>query len=451
MTAPLTPSGLTGRRTFIKTAAVAGVTLAGWRPTLGRGRALAKLNVASIGVGGMGASDLAQISSHPEVFMVGLCDIDGKNLRSASLKHKDAETFSDYRELFDKLGDRVDAVSITIPDHMHAAVAMMAMNKDKHVYVQKPLAWSVHENRALAAAAAAKPHLATQMGTQNASREMKQRCMRFVREGNLGKIKSVHGSTDRPIWPQGNPRPQGSDPVPSNVNWDVWLGVAPVRPFKNGAYHAFNWRGVRDFGCGALGDMACHSLDTAFQPLELRDPISVICESSDGTDDQFPSKEVVTMVLPGNKFTGGEPIEFTWHDGRTKPSNSSLGLPPEFDLPFNTVVIVGENGTLLVPEGGDGWTLFRDGKKQEFEMPEARGGNHWHLWVDHARGSDFKSLTPLQYGGAVSETLALGALASRFPGEKLEWDAAAMKFTNKPEANQYLTRTYRDGFQVAGL
>ena len=189
MTAPLHSDLTTGRRTFIKTAAVAGVALAGWKPTLGRGGVLQKLNVASIGVGGMGSTDLAQIASHPEVVVVGLCDTDANNLGKAGGLHPDAKRFADGREMFAKMGDEFDAVSITTPDHMHAIYAMMAMNGGKHVYCQKPLAWSVHENRALAKAAAANPSLATQMGTQNASRPMKQRCMKFVRDGNLGKIR----------------------------------------------------------------------------------------------------------------------------------------------------------------------------------------------------------------------------------------------------------------------
>ena len=451
MTAPLHTDALAGRRTFIKTAAAAGVVLAGWKPTLGRGGVLQKMNVASIGVGGMGASDLAQISSHPEVVVVGLCDTDANNLGKAGDLHPDAKRFADGREMFASMGDKFDAVSITTPDHMHAIYAMMAMNEGKHVYCQKPLAWSVHENRALAKAAAANPGLATQMGTQNASRPMKQRCMKFVRDGNLGKIKEIHAWSDRPIWPQGNPRPTGSDPVPESLSWDLWLGVAPDRPYKNGAYHGFNWRGVRDFGCGALGDMACHIVDAAFQPLELGDPTTVICEATDCTDDQYPSKEVVRMQIEGNRFSEGDPIPFTWYDGKMLPEPSAIGLPADYQMPQNVVVIIGEKGSLLVPQGGDGYAYFRRGMERPMEMPEARGGSHWHLWVDRARGGDMACLTPIEYGGRISETLAIGALASRYPNEKLEWDAAGMKFVGKPDADKYLTRVYRDGWQVKGL
>lgn len=442
-----------GRRTFIRSAAAAGVVLAGWKPTLGRGRSLEKFQVASIGVGGMGEVDVREISSHPAVVMVGLCDTDSNNLGRASDKHPAAKTYADFREMIVELGDGVDGVSITTPDHMHAAMAMTALNADKHVYCQKPLAWSIHENRVLAQAAAAKPHIATQMGTQNASRVMKQRCMKAVSDGICGKVKAIHAWTDRPSgwWPQGNPRPEGSDAVPENLSWDLWLGVAPERPYKDNAYHNFRWRGVRDFGCGALGDMACHMTDAAFQPLDLGNPKTVICIADDGTSDQFPSKERVRMVLPGNKHSNGEDIVFNWYDGKTQPAPESLGLPEDLEMPYNVVVIEGERGSLMVPETGSGWGFFRKGMQRPMTLPEARGGNHWHLWVDRAMGQGEPCLSPFQYGGKVTETLAIGAVASRFPNETLAWDAESMKFTNKPAANAYVKRTYRDGWQVEGL
>ncbi|MDA1025100.1 MAG: Gfo/Idh/MocA family oxidoreductase, partial [Planctomycetota bacterium] len=226
-------NGSFGRRTFIKSAAAAGVILVGWKPTLGRGGVLQKTNVASVGVGGMGASDLGEISAHPEVAMVALCDVDRNNLKSAADKHQGAKTFVDFREMFDSMGDQIDAVSVTTPDHMHAIIAMMALNQNKHVYCQKPLAHSVHECRALRNTAMAKPELATQMGTQNASRVMKQRCMQGLRDEICGQIKEIHAWTDRPNgwWPQGNPRTPGSNPVPSQLEWDLWLGTAPARPY----------------------------------------------------------------------------------------------------------------------------------------------------------------------------------------------------------------------------
>ncbi|MEE2971805.1 MAG: hypothetical protein VX672_01645, partial [Planctomycetota bacterium] len=269
--------------------------------------------------------------------------------------------------------------------------------------------------------------------------------------GNLGKIQAVHAWSDRPIWPQGRNRPEGSDRIPKSLSWDLWLGVAPERPYKNGAYHAFAWRGVRDFGCGALGDMACHIVDAAFQPLDLGDPTTVICEATDATGDQYPSREIVKMVLKGNQHSEGEPIPFTWYDGKLLPEASAIGLPADYQLPQNVVVIVGEKGSLLVPQGGDGYAYFRRGRERPMEMPKARGGNHWHLWVDRARGGDLPCLTPIEYGGRISETLAIGGIASAFPNETLEWDAGGMSFRGKPEATAMVKRTPRKGWEVAGL
>ena len=197
--------------------------------------------------------------------------------------------------------------------------------------------------------------------------------------------------------------------------------------------------------------MACHIVDAAFQPLELGDPTTVVCEATDATDDQYPSKEVVKMSLKGNRFSEGDPIPFTWYDGKVLPEPSALGLPSDFQLPQNVVVIIGERGTLMVPQGGDGYAYFRKGMQRSMDMPAAAGGNHWHLWVDRARGGERPCLTPIEYGGRVSETLAIGGVASRYPNEKLTWDAEGMRFVEKPEAAPYLTRKYRDGWQVEGL
>ena len=443
------------RRTFIRTSAAASATLMTWRPTLGRGGALEKLNVASVGVGGMGRSDLGQVASHSDTVIVALCDVDRNNLNAAATAHPNATTFVDYREMFDAMGDKIDAVTVTTPDHMHAPIAMMALNNNKHVYCQKPLAHSISECRALRNAAAARPNLATQMGTQNASLTNKRRAMEALRQGVCGRVIEIRALTDRPgvderpWWPQGQPRPVGSDPVPEHLEWDLWLGTAEARPYKKDTYHPFKWRGFRDFGVGALGDMACHIVDAPFQVYELGDPISVKCEAVETSDDMFPRREVVKMILPGVEASGGENIPFTWYDGGLKPQASEVGMPADFNVPYNVVMIVGEKGTLMIPITGDGTKYFRKGMERPLELPAYKGRNHWHHWVDAARGGE-RNWTPFEYAGRVSETLAVGAVASRFPNETLEWDAKEMTFTNKPEANQYVTPGYREGWATEG-
>jgi predicted dehydrogenase len=440
------------RRSFIKTSAVAGTTLLTWRPTLGQGRSLEKINVAAVGVGGQGHSDLGQIAGHADTVIVALCDVDTNSLGAAASQHGNATQFTDFREMFDTMGDKIDAVIVSTPDHMHAPIAMTALNNNKNVYCQKPLAHSISECRALRAAANAKPNLITQMGTQNTAKMMKRRAMKALEEGVVGRVVQLQALTDRAKgwWPQGNPRPEGSDPVPSNLEWDLWLGVAPERPYKKDTYAPFKWRGFRDFGVGAIGDMGCHIMDAPFQTYGLGDPKSVRCETVSNSQDEYPLQEVVKMVLPGVDASGGEDIPFTWFDGGLKPNPSELGLPADFNIPFNVVIVVGEKGTMMIPIPGDGTKFFRKGKERSLELPKAPNKNHWHMWVDAIQGKD-TNYTPFDYAGRVSETLAIGAVASNFPNETLEWDAKAMKFTNKPEAAKFVTREYREGWNFKNL
>ncbi len=440
------------RRTFIKTSAVAGAALATWRPTFGGGGFLEKLNFASVGVSGMGETDLSQVAAHSDTVVVALCDVDRNRLTAANNMYTGSEAFVDYREMFDKMGDKIDAVTITTPDHMHAAVCMTALNSNKHVYCQKPLAHSIHECRAIRKAAASKPNLATQMGTQNASLEMKQRAMQALRDGMCGRVVQIVALTDRAKgwWPQGEPRPTGSDPVPEHIEWDLWLGVAEKRPYMDNTYHPFKWRGFHDFGVGALGDMGCHIVDAPFQVYGLGDPLDVKCVPTKTSDDMFPLQEVVTMTLPGVKASEGENIPFTWYAGGLKPQASALGLEEGTKIEPNTVIVVGEKATMIIPITGSGTQYFRKGKLREMELPAHEGKNHWHHWVDAARGGD-PCWTPFDYATRVTETLAIGAVASRYPGETLKWDAKNMAFTNKPEANELVTRTYRTGWEVENL
>lgn len=260
-----------------------------------------KLAIAKIACGGMGETDLGQLAAHKDVVIVGLCDIDrgildrvGKDDKGND-RLKDVAKFQDWREMLSKLGGQIDAVSVSTPDHSHAIASMAALDMGKHVYTQKPLARSAGENRKLAAAAAAKPSLMTQMGTQRSATPERRLAYQLVREGAIGKIRAMHAWTDRPAgwWPSGKARPEGSDPIPNEVAWDLWLGPAPKRPYKKDSYHPFNWRGTRDFGTGAFGDMACHILDMPYYALGLGSPTTVTCDAPDSTEDQLDRKSVV--------------------------------------------------------------------------------------------------------------------------------------------------------------
>lgn len=447
MTTPL------DRRRFVQTSLAATAAALAWRPTFASARSLQKLRVGSIGVGGMGAYDVPQIASHPDVEMAAICDIDMKALNAMGEKFPKAARFTDWREMLATMGDAVDAVSITTPDHMHAPITMRALDARKHVYCQKPLTHSVNEGRAIVLKTVQNPGLATQMGTQVASYDHKRQAMELLRDQRIvGQVKAIHGWTDRPVgfWPQGRPRPTGASPIPNDVAWYNWLGVAPDRPYLSKVYHPFAWRGFRDFGCGALGDMACHIIDTPLQAMNLLVATDVTVECTDSTDDMFPSKEVVRFTLAGNGYTGGKAIPFVWHDGGLLPTQQELGLPSDVAIPQNTVAIVGDGGTFLVPyEGSVVSRLFVDGKEREFTKPTLAdpNRNHWHHWVEGCFGRA-RTQTDFVYAGTLCEMLSLGALASRFPGKTLRWDSKAMRITNDDAANRLVTRVYRDGWDV---
>ncbi len=243
------------------------------------------------------------------------------NLAKAAGRFPGAKTFNDFRKLLDVLDKQIDAVSVSTPDHMHAPITMSAIHRGKHVYCQKPMTHSLYEARQIAAAAK-KANVVTQMGIQiHSSIEYRMATM-LIQAGAIGKIKEVHSWSDRPGWPQGGSRPQGSDPVPKDLDWDLWLGVAPERPFVAGAYVPFKWRGFLDFGCGALGDMGCHIIDPPFTALASTSPISVTAEGPGCTAEMFPTWETIRYEFPGTKYTAGKTVTLTWYDGK-RPARTS--------------------------------------------------------------------------------------------------------------------------------
>jgi predicted dehydrogenase len=426
-----------------------------------------KLAVAKIACGGMGGADLSEISKHADVVMVGLCDIDrgildrvGKDDKGND-RFKDVARFQDWREMLAKLGDKVDAVSISTPDHSHAIASMKAIELGKHVYTQKPLARSAGENRMLAEAAKAKPSVVTQMGTQRSATPERRLAYDLVRNGAIGKVRAMHAWTDRPAgwWPSGKARAEGSDPVPEGVAWDLWLGPAPVRPYKKDLYHAFNWRGTRDFGTGAFGDMACHIVDMPYYALGLTLPTEVSCDAPDGTDDQYPNVETVRMRFAATERTAADGIDFIWYDGGRMPDFKALGLPEtlapsdrkEKDdhgcLPLpkdGAAILVGDGGVLVIPIQYQQPYLFVDGKRKDVDNPH-HGTNHWHDWVDACLGKG-KARAPFEVAGVMCESLAIGAVASRYPGQKLAYDAASFTFKGHADSTAHLKPTWRSGW-----
>ena len=404
--------------------------------------------LAQIGVGGMGGSDRGNLINHKSVQFVGLCDVDKGRLQGAAKGIQGVKTFDDYREMFANLGDQLDAVVVSTPDHTHAPASVSAMNLGKHVYCQKPLAHEVFETRVMRELAAEKK-LVTQMGIQIHSHIAYRMATAMIQSGAIGKVKEVVAWSNKNWGYDGGPI-TGSDPVPENLNWEQWIGTADMRPFVNGKYHPSQWRKLIDFGTGTLGDMGVHIFDTPFRALKLTAPKWVKTECRAPTGVGHPSKNEVQYEFPETEYTT-KGFLWTWADGGyAPPKGKDWPIIPGTKLPAQGAMFIGEEGHLLLPHIGGPQLLPRE-KFQGRPRPELKKNvDHYHQWVDTILGKDTCSAN-FEYAGKLSESLLLGVVANRFPGEKLTWDFDKMQVTNKPEANALLRRTYRKGFEVKGL
>ena len=437
------------RRSFLQTTA-AGAAAAFAAPAIIAADTLkTELHVATVGANGMAWADLSSVGSHAKVKFVGFCDVDSARFDQVDKNFPGVAHFADYREMIDKLGDKVDAVIVSCPDHMHAPAAMYAMNRGKHVYCQKPLTHTVWEARQMRLLAD-KKQLITQMGNQIHSNLEYRLGTRMLKEGVIGKIKAVHSwvGVKGQQYYKGTQRPPEA-PVPATLNWDLWLGAAPVRPFAPDVYHHFNWRDWQDFGSGALGDFACHILDPVFTALELTAPNSILCEHEGFNPELWPGPEVVKYVFPATKYTTDGTINVTWYDGGRKPFRDLAQMPDGVELPGGGSLFIGEGGTMVLPHIGMP-QLYPQSKFADFKNPDEKGLSHWHVWVD-AVLSNTKTSDGFHYSGPLTETVQLGNIAALHPGKALEWDVAALKIKNLPEANALLTKKYRKGFEVEAV
>ena len=463
------------RRTFMQgaaAAAAAGFWVANQRTYAQSKSPNEKLSIAWIGVGGKGSSDVDQAGNVGRV--AAICDTDENIMANKAEKFPDAEQFTDYRELIDKMGDKVDAIGISTPDHNHFAAAMLAIKKGKHVYCQKPLTYTVWEARQLREAAK-KFGVKTQMGNQGSATPGLRKGVEYIQAGVIGKVKEIHVWTNRPVWPQAPDvmqRPPAKDP-PKHLHWDNWLGPAPERPYGEyesndvggkrsgkGAYHSFNWRGWWDFGTGALGDMACHTANLAFAGTKLGYPTSVKGECGDLNPETYPSWGRVVWNYPDG-------VKFHWYEGRmlgylVQPDKSLFkGIAFDGDknkFPNSGALVVGENGALFQTDDyGDAWRLLPEDKFKDAKGPEQtlkrfedknQDQNMKKEWASAIRGEIDKTFSNFDYAGVLTEATLLGNIAIRNRGQELKWDGEAMKFTNNEEANKWLRRQPRSGWDV---
>jgi len=401
-----------------------------------------RLNVAAIGAGGKGAVDVGGCDAEN---IVALCDVDERNAADTFKKYPAAKRYRDFRVMLEK-EKSVDAVTVSTPDHMHYPAAMWAMRMHKHVYCQKPLTHTVEEARKLTEAAR-KYKVATQMGNQGHSDRWLRRNVELVQGGVLGNVREAHCWTDRPIWPQGVDRPAETPPVPSTLDWDLWLGVAPKRPYSP-AYVPFKWRGFWDFGTGALGDMGCHVYDMPFWALNLGAPSSIEARQEAMTHESPPKWSIITYEFPqrGNLV----PAKFVWYDGGKKPSADLVKGKP---LPTNGVILVGDKDTLYVPSYWGKGEFVSGARYEDFSsvaetLPKKNNFDrcHYEEWIAACKGGP-KAYSNFDNSGPLTEMVLLGNIALR-TGTKVEWDAKKLKITNDKAANAYLSKQYRRGWRA---
>ena len=414
-----------------------------------------RLRTAHIGVGGMGAEDLKAISSHDKVDVVALCDVDSNRLKEAQKLHPDAKTYADYRVMLKEMKNDIDAVIVSTPDHTHAPASLMAMEMGKAVYCQKPLTHHVSEARAMQKMAKEK-NLVTQMGIQVHSFYDYKLATILIQSGIIGKVKTVDAWSPK-NWGYNGPVPEGEDPVPDYLDWNLWLGTATKRPYKEGFYHPGNWRKLTDYGCGTLGDMGVHIFDTPYNALALDVPKTIKTSCRPPNEYGFPENNKVTYTFPGTKYTTKE-FKWVWHDGIGAPElDEHLTLPNNETLPGQGAMFIGEKGRLLLPHFMELPKLIVDGEYKEIDLSKYKEASamgepvrdyasespkHYYQFVDACLG-DGVCTAPFSYSSRLTETILLGVIAGRFPNETLHWDNTNARFSEEA-ANAFLDAPYRE-------
>ena len=476
------------RRSFIKQSAIVSSFFIVPRNVLGGVGYISpsdQLNLAAIGSGGKGASDIRNASVKGRENVVALCDVDfGGSAKESVKAFPKAKLYADYREMLDKEKD-IDAVTISTPDHVHGPAASYAMQRGKHVYVQKPLTHNIREARILTEMARSRK-IVTQMGNQGGSNPLLGMVQGWIDSGKLGKISKVQVWSNRPVWPQGGEMSKPNPALkPDSLNWDLWLGPNESKPYTPDL-HPFNWRGWWDYGTGALGDVGCHLIDIPFRTLGLMYPTDAECSvasvyskmwTADYHPEGCPASSFITLHFKATNKSKS-PIEMTWSDGGIRPSHPDI-IPANSDIggkgSANSVLIIGEKGIIstnindsspLMPKLylNDGTTEFGP-ESEPNDEPEY---GHQRLWVDACKAGfnskEHKGLTSsFDYAGPMTETVLMGNLAIRsymlrkenekgqmdfYARKKLLWDGENTRITNLEAANQYVGRTYRKGFEV---
>lgn len=423
-----------------------------------------KLNIACIGVAGKGGSDTDSVGGQN---IIALCDVDKKRLDAKMQKFPGAKGYQDYRKLFEEVGKDLDAVTVSTPDHHHAIASAYAMKMGKHVFCQKPLVQTVYEARVLRKLAKEK-NLATQMGNQGSAGDGLRRAVEVIQAGTIGKVSELHVWSNRPVWPQGIDRPPGADPVPPELDWDCWIGPAPMRPYKgNRVYHDFNWRGWFDFGTGALGDMACHTVNMPFRALKLGYPTAIECEDVFGAKSEtYPKSSRIRFEFPERENMA--PVKFWWYDGDPKSQNTFRPNPEltkeildmqDGKLPGSGCLLIGDKGKIFSPDdyGSKFYLKLKDeggytgGDKHAatLNIPKTipRSPGHVKEWIDMIHGGP-PAYSNYDIAAYLTEIILLGCIALRHGVKKpIQWDGPNAKAKNA-DVSHFVKRDYRKGWEL---
>ena len=427
-----------------------------------------KLNHACIGVGGMGGADISNFKTHARTQIVALCDVDKDRLAKAAIEFPSARTYTDWRELLAKEGDKIDSVNIAVPDHMHTIIATNAMRAGKHVYCQKPLCHEIAECRLLRDTAK-QMNVVSQLGVQHSAGIGDRMAVQMLKDNIIGTVEHIYLFSNRKgISRIEVTRPEKADPIPASLDWELWLGTAPYRPYAEKVYHPLIWRIWRDFGSAWIGDIGCHLHSAVWKGVGLTVPISVKAEVQDSWKntptrfkDTWPQGAHITWIYPGTRKTGGKPLTVDWYDGMTGSAAANLLPPLEIQalakevglekLPDEGSVVAGSEGWLLLPHSAGPRLIMKDKNAAKPPKPVLPPWpSHYHEFlnacIEGKRSSaDFSLIAPMV------EAILLGNVAERVPDTLLTWEAPNMKITNVAEANRFLRRTYRKGWELAGL
>ena len=466
---PVLPQANTGatRRDFLRNSTVAAAAATIGFPYINKALgANDKIRVACIGVGGKGGSDTDSAAGNGGE-IVALCDVDEGTLNKMGEKFPSAKKYKDFRKMFAEMEKSIDAVTISTPDHIHGIATAMAMKMGKHVYTQKPLTQTVYEARVLRQLAK-DTKVATQMGNQGSAGNGLRRAVEVIQSGLIGNVSELHVWSNRPVWPQGLNRPEGED-APGSLDWDLWLGPAQMRPFKKGVYHGFNWRGWYDFGTGALGDMACHTVNMPFRALKMGFPNVIECEeTSQLFKETFPKTSRIRFEFPERE--GMVPLKFWWYDGnpgdkaitplRPKAELTKEVVAMKGSLPGSGCLLVGDKGKIFSPDDyGSQFYVMLNGEAKYMgstnheaakAIPEkyVKSPGHDQEWFQMMR-SGVPSYSNFDIAAYLTEIILLGCIGLRVGvGRKMDWDGPNMKSPNCPEAAQYVKRESRKGWEM---